>query len=57
MPKLVFSPKLIAKVPFKEYASMYLEYMSYTNNKHEVNTLKREKAALVYHSIHISQHI
>lgn len=44
----------VAKIPFQEYAGLYLKYMSYLNNKFHVTAEARERAARVYYSCFVA---
>jgi hypothetical protein len=55
--ELVTSYKLVRKAPFFKYAELLLEWMSYVNNKFEVDSQQRETAAKIYHQHFISSDI
>lgn len=51
--ELMLNPKEIKQIPFKKYVGLYLEYMSYLNNKYNINANQREKAAIIYYQLFI----
>ena len=52
---VVLCKKNIEKKIFTEYLTLYLDYISYKNNKHHVDAEKREKAAEVFFNAFISE--
>ncbi len=53
----MINPSAIRNQQYLSYADIYLQYMSYMDNKFSVNAAKREEAAKVYYSVYISPKI
>lgn len=45
----------LAKTPHTDYVSLYLKYMSYSNNQFRVDASARFEAAKIYYYLYISQ--
>ena len=42
-------------MPYRKYVELFLEWMSYTNNRFKVTSEQRAAAAAIYHSLFMSK--